>query len=241
MSNNEYNTELAISLKSVRDAAVQLAASLKSARDGGRAALRRVSYCANGMCYGPADRPPSAAIGATGAAADRWGGGSGARDGVAAGGATSGAFALGPIVASAIRAGMSGDIRQALQSTLQTTLRSLVSGIAQSVARGAGGGLGGSLLGSLVGGGLGLLAGKLFQRREKVQVDNVVRAEVLNFPRLTSLDFAANPASRLFGARAMARGPAFAVEVNYRNGAEDVVVAKVAQKLLDINSLHGMQ
>jgi len=123
-----------------------------------------------------------------------------------------------------------------MRSLLSTLTRSL----AQAAGRAVGGGLGGSLLSTLVGGGLSLLFSRLFRRRQTVKVDNVVRAEVLNFPRVSSLDFATNPASRLFGGRAVPRGPAFTVEVDYKHGAEDVVAAKVAAKLADLNALQGV-
>jgi hypothetical protein len=61
---------------------------------------------------------------------------------------------------------------------------------------------------------------------------------VLNFPD-ANLTLAANP-GRLFGGRAVVRGPSFTVSIDYRNGAEDVVAAKVAQKLSDLNSMQGV-
>jgi hypothetical protein len=143
-----------------------------------------------------------------------------------------------------ISSGLAAAVRNAITGDLSKTLRSLAASIARSfassVGRSAGGGLAGSLLSTVVGGGLSLLAGKLFPKRQRVQVDNTVRAEVLNFPRFSSLDFAANPASRLFGGRAVARGAGFTVEVAYRDGAEDVVAAKVASKLSDLNSFQGV-
>lgn len=157
-----------------------------------------------------------------------------------AGGSKAGSGAL----SRGISSGLAAAVRNGITGDLSKTLRSLVSSIARSfassVGRSAGGGLGGSLLSTVVGGGLSLLAGKLFPKRQRVQVDNTVRTEVLNFPRFSSLDFAANPASRLFGARAVARGAGFTVEVAYRDGAEDVVAAKVASKLSDLNSFQGV-
>jgi hypothetical protein len=123
-------------------------------------------------------------------------------------------------------------------------LRNALGGVARSigslVSRQAGGGILGGLLGNLVGGGLGLLAGKLFQRRERVSVAGVVQTEVLNFPRLSDIGLATNPASRLFGGRAVPHGPAFTVTVDYKQGAEDVVSAKVASKLSELNAMQGM-
>ena len=98
----------------------------------------------------------------------------------------------------------------------------------------------GGLLGSLVSGGLGMLIGKLFQKKQRVSVAGTVRTEVLNFPRLSNLNLATNPASRLLGGRAAVRGPAFTVTVDYRDGAEDVVSAKVATKLSELNAMQGM-
>ncbi len=131
---------------------------------------------------------------------------------------------------------LGSDLRRMLRSVLSSFTRQ----IALSIGRSVGGGFGGGLLSTLIGGGLSLALGRLFGKRRSVRVENTVRTEVLNFPRLAGLDYAANPASRLFGSRAVARGPAFSVEVNYRDGAEDVVVAKVASKLMDINSMTGV-
>ena len=137
---------------------------------------------------------------------------------------------------SALRTGLGGSFASALRSMLGTITRSITGALSKSV----GGGPGGSLLSSLVGGGLSMLVGKLFKKRQVVKVDNTVRAEVLNFPRLSGLDLAVNPASRLFGGRALARGPAFSVSVEYKGGAEDIVAAKVATKLSEINFNEGV-
>lgn len=137
---------------------------------------------------------------------------------------------------TAIKSAVTGDLARALQSMLSSVVRS----IAGAIGRSAGGGIGGGLVATLVGTGLSLLLGKLFRRRQSVQVENTVRSEVLNFPRLLSLDFASNPASRLFGSRAVARGPAFYVEVRYRDGAEDIVSAKIASHLADMNLQQGL-
>ena len=139
-------------------------------------------------------------------------------------------------LSSALRSGMAGGLRSALRPLLSTFMRSITSALRKSV----GGRLGGGLLSSLVGGGLSMLLGKLFKKRQVVKVDNTVRTEVLNFPRLSGLDLAVNPASRLFGGRALARGPAFTVSVEYKGGAEDIVAAKVAAKLSEINFNEGV-
>lgn len=139
-------------------------------------------------------------------------------------------------LASATRQALSGDLARVLRGALS----SLARGIGGLAGQRSGGGLLGGLLGNLVGGGLSLLLGKLFRRRQTVRVENTVQTEVLNFPRASNLTLAANPASRLFGGRAVARGPAFTVTVDYRQGAEDVVAAKVAGKLADLNSLQGV-
>ena len=204
-------------------AARQLSQTLaKPLRLEGLVPARGLSACPGGVC------PASSGGGGSG------GGGVGGSGGPSAGGALSGALSSG--LGAAMRAALSGDFTRALQSMLQSIVRS----IAGSVGRAAGGGVGGSLVSTLVGTGLSLLLGKLFHKRQAVQVENTVRAEVLNFPRLSSLDFAANPASRLFGARAVGRGPAFAVEVSYRGGAEELVTAKVAQRLADLNLQQGI-
>ena len=131
---------------------------------------------------------------------------------------------------------LSGSMRQSLQSVLQSFARLLGSQLSRSI-----GGLGGGLLGGIVTGGLSALLGGLFRKKQRVQVDNTIRAEVLNFPRLSSLDFAANPASRLFSGRAVPRGPAFVVEVSYRGGSDEIITAKVAQKLTELNMIEGVR
>ena len=139
--------------------------------------------------------------------------------------------------AAAVRAAFSGDMRGALQSVMSSLARTLTSQITRSM----GPGLGAGLLGPLIGGGPSMLLGRLFRKRQPVTVDNTVKAEVLNFPRLSSLDFASNPASRLFAGRAVPRGPAFTVQVDYKGGAEEIVTAKVAARLSDINFLQGVK
>ena len=85
-----------------------------------------------------------------------------------------------------------------------------------------------------------LLADRLLRKRQPVQVANEVQARVVNFPSVTDLGFALNPASRLFGGRAVPRGPAFTVELDYRSGAEDVISARVASRLLEENAAQGL-
>jgi hypothetical protein len=205
-------------LKQLRTGTARLTAELQQARRDARAAVLR---------GGPAQRQASAACS----------GGSCSTQSAAG-------SSVGDILAKGISGGLSSAIRNAVRNDFSAALRSMLSSVSRSIAsaagRGAGGGLGGSFLSSLVGGGLSLLVGKLFKQKQRVQVDNTVRAEVLNFPRYTNLDFAANPASRLFGARAIPRGPAFTVEVDYRGGAEDVVTAKVAAKLAEENFNGGL-
>ncbi len=206
---------LARDLKAVRSAASELAAQLRSASQAGRELARRAgSACAGGTC------------GAAGAGNP---GGAGL-----AGGANSAGLALTRTLSSAL-----GSLAGGLQSALRSMLAGLARTLAATVGRAAGGGIFGGLLGGLAGGGLAALISGLFQRKQRVSVDGAVRAEVLNFPRLLSLDYAVNPASRLLGGRAVARGPAFTVEVSYRGGAEDVVAAKVASRLRDLNLLQG--
>lgn len=139
-------------------------------------------------------------------------------------------------LAAGVHNAFTGEFKRVLQGVFSNLARS----IGNLVSRSAGGGLFGGLLGGLIGGGLNLLAGRLFRRKQRVVVDNTVQTEVLNFPEATNLTLAANPASRLFGGRAVVRGPSFTVSIDYRNGAEDIVAAKVAQKLSDLNSMQGV-
>jgi len=125
-----------------------------------------------------------------------------------------------------------------LQKGLRGMLGQLTRGLTGSLSRSLGGG--GGLLGGLLGTGLGLLTQHLFRQRQAVRVDNEVQARIVNFPSVTDLGFALNPASRLFGGRATARGPAFTVQVDYRGGAEDIVTAKVASRLLEDNAAAGL-
>lgn len=165
-------------------------------------------------------------------------------DGAAQGSAAAGGNGLTRELTTAVSRSLASATRQALSGDFTRVLRGALSGLARGIGglagQRSGGGLLGGLVGNLVGGGLSLLLGKLFRRRQTVRVENTVQTEVLNFPRASNLTLAANPASRLFGGRAVARGPAFTVTVDYKQGAEDVVAAKVAGKLADLNSLQGV-
>jgi len=138
-------------------------------------------------------------------------------------------------LSSAVRS-IGSDFKRVLRNALSGLARSLGNLLGRQLG---GGGLFSGVLSNLFGGGLSLLAGRLFKRRQRVEVTNTVRTEVLNFPAATNLTLAANPASRLFGGRAVPRGPAFTVSVDYKNGTEDLITAKVAQRLSDLNSLQG--
>jgi hypothetical protein len=127
-----------------------------------------------------------------------------------------------------------------LQKGLGTLISKLTSSLTGSISRSLGGGLGGGLLSGIIGAGIGALTQRLFRRNQPVRVDNEIQARIVNFPSVTDLGFALNPASRLFGGRAVARGPAFTVEVQYREGAEDMVTARVASKLLEDNAAAGL-
>jgi hypothetical protein len=126
-----------------------------------------------------------------------------------------------------------GDTRAAGRGFAQ----SLIRGLTGQLTRGIGGGAFGGVLGGLFGVGLSLLAGRLLGGgRQTLEASPI--AALTHFPRLASLDHASNPASRLFGGRATARGPAFRVEVSYRDGAGDIVAAKVATKLGEVNGMN---
>ena len=218
MTDEQHAKGLARDLKALRSAATELASQLRSASSVGRDLARRTgSACAGGVCdSGTGDGLPG--IGSTGLA------------GIGS--------SLGTALTRSLSSAM-GSFTNGLQSALRSMLSSLARTMASTVSRAAGGGIFGGLLGGLVGGGLTSLIGSLFHRKQRVTVDNTVRAEVLNFSRLSSLDYAVNPASRLLSGRAVARGPTFTVEVEYRGGAEDVVTAKVASRLRDLNLLQG--
>jgi hypothetical protein len=143
---------------------------------------------------------------------------------------------------SVITAALSGDMQRGLQSLLRGVIGQLAGGVGSA----AGGGLGGSLLSSLVGGGLGLLASQLFKGGGLFGGSGLAaRAPVplpslLHFPQLTLPGFASAPASALFGERAIPRSTGVNVTVEYKRGADDFVVAKVAQRLSELNSLEGI-
>ncbi len=224
---------LAQAYGSVRQASAALRQATQTARQAlqalarpgaaSRTPTRDAAGCPGGIC--PA--------GAGGAAAGTTGAVAGASSGASLSGLPA---ALTSGLGAALKSVIAGDFTRALQSMLSSVVRS----IAGSIGRGAGGGLGGSLVSTIIGTGLSLILGKLLRKRQSVQVENTVKSEVLNFPRLLSLDYASNPASRLFGSRAVARGPAFYVEVRYRDGAEDIVAAKVASRLADMNLQQGL-
>lgn len=130
-----------------------------------------------------------------------------------------------------------GELQKGLRGLLSQLTRSLTGSLSRSL--GGSGGAGG-ILGSVLGAGIGLLADRLLRRRQAVRVDNEIQARVVNFPSVTDLGYALNPASRLFGGRAVPRGPAFTVQVDYRGGAEDIVTARVASRLLEDNAAAGL-
>ncbi|MCC7477042.1 hypothetical protein IT575_01170 [bacterium] len=221
---------LAASLRAVRAAAGEFVGGLRQAREQLR---RGASYCADGRCYGP--------------------GGSGSSSGAGGGGGAGGFNPFAGLSSALLRGAFSGaggsggnagsaGLGDALRQSLAGSLRGLISSLSKGLSQSLGGGPGGSLFGGLLGAGLSALAGgligRLFRRRQPVEPRPM--EELLNFPRLSSLDLATNPASRLFGGRAVSRGPAFSVEVSYRGGAEEIVAAKVASKLLDINAMRGV-
>lgn len=228
-----HRQTLTTAMKQVSSAAGELSTQIRGLKNQGREMRRGVSqYCIGGQCFlsgggGTSGSPRGNARSASS--------GGGSRSSSSSGSGNSFRLPLGGMLSGVIGSTMRGDIRGALQSVTRNVIRS----IATFAARGIGG-VGGSIFGTLLGGGLGLLAGKLFGKRQRVQVENKVLAEVLNFPRVSSLGFASNPASRLFGGRAVARGPAFSVSVEYKGGAEDIVAAKVATKLADINFNEGV-
>lgn len=202
---------LAETMRVLRNTAAELNGQMRKANDLARQARSAAASCVGGNCSTGPQREDA--------------------------GRRSSAAGTSLFSASAVRAAISGDWRAALSSMLGSLSRNIAGQLGQAV----GGGLGGSLISSLVGGGLSVLLGRLFRKRQQVTVDNTVRAEVLNFPRITSLDLASNPASRLFSGRAVSRGPAFSVEVSYRGGAEELVSAKVASRLAQLNFLQGVK
>jgi hypothetical protein len=156
------------------------------------------------------------------------------------------------IPASAISAALSGDISRALQGLLRSVIGQLTRGILGAsgrLAQGPGatglGGIGGSLLSSLLGGGLSLLLGKLFgglgrQAAAPAATGPLPLPSLRNFPQLVLPGYASAPASALFGQRAIPRSPGISVSVEYKRGADDFVVAKVAQRLGELNSAEGI-
>lgn len=142
------------------------------------------------------------------------------------------------------QAGSTRTLLAPFMAELQKSLRGMLAGLTRSITgsltRSLGGSGGGGILGGVLGAGIGILADRLLRKRQPVQVANEVQARIVNFPSVTDLGFALNPASRLFGGRAVPRGPAFTVELDYRSGAEDVIAARVTSRLLEENSAQGL-
>jgi hypothetical protein len=214
---DEHFKQLASGIRAARTATAELTRQLRKTQRAEKAILRKVALaCPGGQCT----RADSTSRGQASAeiSVNR--------------------------AAAGVTRSLASSARSLLSREFARVFRNLFSSLSRSignlVSRSTGGGLLGGLLGGLVGGGLNLLAGRLFRRKQRVVVDNTVQTEVLNFPEATNLTLAANPASRLFGGRAVVRGPSFTVNIDYRNGAEDVVAAKVAHKLLDLNSMQGV-
>ncbi|MBN2080898.1 hypothetical protein JW859_01700 [bacterium] len=216
MKTNDNLQILAQGLKEARSATAELTKQLaKLGRD--RLELRRriTSACVGGSCTESGASPGTAGTGSAGTALSG---------------------ALTQSLSSAMRS-ISTDFTQVLRNALSGLARSLGNLLGRQLG---GGGLFSGVLSNLFGGGLSLLVNRLFRSRQRVEVANTVRTEVLNFPAATNLTLAANPASRLFGGRAVARGPSFTVNIDYKNGAEELISAKVAQRLSDLNSWQGV-
>lgn len=144
---------------------------------------------------------------------------------------------------SAHAAALSGDFARALQGVLRSVIGQLTR---LATGGGAGAtGLGGSLLSGLLGGGLNLLLGRLIDRRAGgptgLRADGPQPLPSLrSFPQLVLPGYASAPASALFGRRAVPRSPGISVSVEYKRGADDFVVAKVAQRLSELNTMENL-
>jgi hypothetical protein len=214
---NDRLKHLTEGLKSTRKATLELTTTLRKIQRAEKSALRKtILACTGGQCH--ADPSSASEAKSPGGSANTLAG------------------SITRTVTSSLKTALSGDFARVLRNLFSNLARSIGSMISRSL----GGGPLGGILGGVISGGLSLLAGRLFRRKQRVVVDNTVQTEVLNFPAATNLTLAANPASRLFGGRAVVRGPAFAISIDYRNGAEDLVTAKVAQKLSDINAMQGV-
>jgi hypothetical protein len=124
--------------------------------------------------------------------------------------------------------------KEALGKAIGDTIKSLLSSIFASF-----GPLGG-LLGSFAGGVIDGLVKKLFGKGKKVEVENTIKAEIVKFPTDLGLDFASNPASRLFGERAVPRGAPF-IQIEMLGDAAQLFAAKVAGQLNGMNALQGVR
>jgi len=107
----------------------------------------------------------------------------------------------------------------------------LVQGIGQLVDRFAPG------FGSIISA-VGSLFGGLFGKKKTITVDKVIDP-IRVAPQSLSYGLGANPASAIFGGRATASGAGFTVQVEYKDGTGEIVVAKVANQIFDESRFEG--
>jgi hypothetical protein len=160
-------------------------------------------------------------------------------------GGKSPAQALAGPSAAVLSVALSGDFSRALQGVLRSAVGQLARGLVRQAGTPAAAGLGaigGSILSNLVGGGLSLLLGRLFggQAGAPAATQPVPLPSLVNFPQFALPGYASAPASPLLGQRAVPRSPGLSVTVEYKRGADDFVVAKVAQRLSELNSAEGV-
>jgi hypothetical protein len=124
---------------------------------------------------------------------------------------------------------------------LQGALRGIVSQLTRGIGSAAGGGLGGGILAALARGGLSALLARLLRGGDSLRASGPLPLPpLLNFPQLLLPGYASSPASALYGQRPVPQGAGVHVTVEYKRGADDFVVAKVAQRLAELNHVEGI-
>lgn len=106
----------------------------------------------------------------------------------------------------------------------------LVEGIGTLVDRFAPG------FGAIIGA-VGGLFGELFGKKKSIVVEKIIEP-IRVAPQSLSYGLGANPASAIFGGRAVASGAGH-ITIDFKNGAQDLVTAWVTDGLLDESNMEG--
>lgn len=85
---------------------------------------------------------------------------------------------------------------------------------------------------------IGGLFGGLFGKKKGIVVEKIIEP-IRVAPQSLSYGLGANPASAIFGGRAIASGAGFNINVEYKDDTGEYIVAKVTRAILDEGRMEG--